>query len=334
MSNILISQSLPFYLQTTAIPNSTKVIPAGDYVLAKVSFAKKAQKLPAKYPSIQVGLPLLTDAYTEYWLSNVPVEYGSYASIQYSYNQDVLVGHILLDEADYPDLKIATQFAYQHIFELQAALAYPALLRIWNYFPAITATQTQYNRYQQFCLGRQAAIDEFKQFAYAPPAATAIGTQQAGLQIYFIAARSPGTQLENPRQTSAFLYPKQYGPVSPAFSRATFKAWSVAQHLYISGTTSIVGHQTVHVGEPLKQLDETLANLEALLQHGQHTLDLAINQVAQLSQLKVYIHDPTYFPAIKTRLDTYLQGTNVPVLYLQGDVCRADLMVEMEGIYA
>ena len=70
------------------------------------------------------------------------------------------------------------------------------------------------------------------------------------------------------------------------------------------------------------------------MQHGQHTLGLSIDQVAQLSQLKVYIHDPIYFPAIKTRLEIYLQGANVPVLYLQGDVCRADLMVEMEGIYA
>jgi chorismate lyase/3-hydroxybenzoate synthase len=277
---------------------------------------------------------LLTEAYAEYWLSDEPVQYGEYASIQYSYNREVLVGHILLDEADYPDLKTATQLAYQHIFELQLNLAYPALLRIWNYFPAITATQAQYNRYQQFCLGRQAAIDTFKQFAYAPPAATAIGTQQAGLQIYFIAARSAGLQLENPRQTSAFLYPKQYGPVSPAFSRATLKQWTNAQHLYISGTTSIVGHQTVHIGEPLKQLEETLANLAALLQHGRQALDLAINQVAQLSQLKVYIHDPTYLSAIKTRLETYLQGADIPVLYLQGDVCREDLMVEMEGIYA
>lgn len=52
--------------------------------------------------------------------------------------------------------------------------------------------------------------------------------------------------------------------------------------------------------------------------------------------LKVYLHDPTTLPAVRERLEAYLTkaGHGVDVLYLQGDVCRSDLMVEVEGIYA
>lgn len=313
----------------------------GQHVLAAVGFAGKAAMLEQDVPTFKVGLPLLAGtAQTELWLSPLPVRYGRRASITYSENGTVLFGHLLLEEADFPDFRIASQMAYQHVFELLRHAGYPCLLRMWNYFPAITTQQGEFNRYQTFCLGRQDALDAWGNFDYSPPAATAIGTAQAGLQLYFIAAKNAGMQLENPRQTSAFLYPRQYGPVSPAFSRATVKDWGQGKHIYISGTTSIVGHETLHIGNPLLQLDETLRNLQALLEHGDDTLGLPARAVPDLKQLKVYLHDPATLPQVQDRLEAYLasavasQQGKVDVLYLQGDVCRSDLMVEVEGIYA
>ena len=312
----------------------------GQNVLAAIGFAEKAAILDAQRPIFSVGLPLLAGtSRTERWLSSTPVRYGKHASITYSENGTVLFGHLLLEEADFPDFRIASQTPYQHVFELLQHAGYPCLLRMWNYFPAIVSQQGEFNRYQTFCLGRQDALDVWGNFDYAPPAATAIGTQQSGLQLYFIAAKSAGMQLENPRQTSAFLYPRQYGPVSPAFSRATVKDWGQGKHLYISGTTSIVGHETLHIGNPVAQLEETLRNLEALLGHGDTTLGLPVGAVRELTQLKVYLHDPAILPPVQAVLTDYLASTTlsqrpVEVLYLQGDVCRADLMVEVEGIFA
>jgi hypothetical protein len=56
----------------------------------------------------------------------------------------------------------------------------------------------------------------------ALPAATCIGRFDGvrRLQVYWLAAREAGLPLENPRQVSAFRYPRQYGPQSPSFSRA------------------------------------------------------------------------------------------------------------------
>lgn len=308
---------------------------AGQYLLADVSFGDKAVRLEKARPVFQVGLPLLADtAVRECWFSPVPVAYGQYASITYAENGTVLFGHLLLDERSFPDLRQASATAYQHVLELLKTSGYACLLRMWNYFPAITEQQGEVDRYQNFCLGRQDALDLHGNFDYSPPAATAIGTQQAGLQLYFIAAKSAGVQLENPRQTSAFLYPRQYGPVSPAFSRATVKDWGGVKHLYISGTTSIVGHETLHIGDPLAQLEETLRNLEALLVHGNETIGLPVRTVGELIQLKVYVHDLAGFPSIRQRMEAYFAGSSVQILYLKGDVCRADLMVEMEGLYA
>ena len=338
------ASNLPFSVVTVAA-DACIGADSGQYVLAELGFANKAAILDQERPIFQVGLPLLAGKpLCERWLSPVPVSYGKYASITYSENGTVLFGHLLLEEADFPDFRIASETAYRHVFGLLQASGYACLLRMWNYFPAITVQQGELNRYQTFCLGRQDALDAYGNFDYSPPAATAIGTQQAGLQLYFLAAKSAGMQLENPRQTSAFLYPRQYGPVSPAFSRATVKDWGQGKHIYISGTTSIVGHETLHIGDPLAQLEETLRNLEALLGHGDDTLGLPGRSVRELTQLKVYVHDLASLPVIQARMEAYFnsplaersrsQHCQPAILYLQGDVCRAELMVEMEGIYA
>lgn len=326
--------SPPFTVRMVANGNPAEVGDA-SCVLAAIGFAPQAQLLHPERPVFTVGLPRLAgNTGTEVWHSALPVSVGQYADTVYSSNGNVLFGHSLLAESAFKDLRQATTAAYRQLFELLRQQGYPYLLRMWNYFPAITEQDGALNRYQQFCLGRQAALDHYGHFACSPPAATAIGTQQAGLQVYFLAAKRGGIQLENPRQTSAFLYPRQYGPVSPAFSRATVCQWQHGVHLYISGTTSIVGHETLHIGDPLAQLDETLRNLEALLQHGAETLELPLQQVRELHQLKVYVHAPQHLPRLQARLDAYLKGSETAVLYLQGDVCRAELVVEMEGIFA
>lgn len=357
MSDPIRHSDAPFFLQTQTGSCSIEA-PDGTHLLAAVGFANAPAQRIASLPVFDVGLPLLAgDVAHELWLSHSPVRYGQHEAITYSENGEVLFGHVLLDEvgeSDDASLQALSQQAYTQIFSLLKASGYGCLIRIWNYFPAITAPNAQntqlqsedLNRYHAFCLGRQAALDAHDNFAYSPPAATAIGTRQGGLQVYFIAAKQAGVQLENPRQTSAFLYPRQYGPVSPAFSRATVKAWDKQdqyQHIYISGTASIVGYETLHVGDVKAQLQETLRNLDALLVHGDETLGLPIQHLSQIRQLKVYIHDKSKLTMIREHLDAFFaeqaafinNPTQKPViLYLQGDVCRADLLVEMEAIYA
>jgi chorismate lyase/3-hydroxybenzoate synthase len=89
------------------------------------------------------------------------------------------------------------------------------------------------------------------------------------LQIYFLAGAHPPTHLGNPRQVNAYEYPTIYGPRSPSFARATLCRSDSATHLFISGTASVVGHQSQHVGSADLQALETVTNLRALVEHAQ-----------------------------------------------------------------
>jgi chorismate lyase/3-hydroxybenzoate synthase len=236
---------------------------------------------------------------------------------------------LLLDEADYADLDAATFDAYRRIRRLVQQMDYPYLLRTWNYFPDINGLQHGEERYRAFSQGRYRALaNASTTFETTLPAACAIGTHVPGLLVYFLAARMPGKQIENPRQVSAFRYPPQYGPRSPSFSRAILKRWGVESHLYISGTASIVGHASQHPSHPLQQLDETLVNLETLLGHANRYL----KEKLRLALIKVYIRPGLPIAAIQQHLQDCL-GSGLPKrLLLTGDICRDDLLLEIEGL--
>lgn len=306
-----------------------------DGVLAAIGFSSMPQVLSHDKVVFTLAVPELDDSKTvEVWRSQTKVEFGEYSNIQYSYNGEILFGHILLSDENKHHCKETTNEAYRQIFQLLKQSGYPCLVRIWNYFSEINRDIDGLERYRSFCLGRQDALDHHGNFSYSPPAATAIGSSKVGLQIYFIAAKGSGIQLENPRQVSAFLYPRQYGVVSPSFSRATVKKWGDAQHIYISGTASILGHETMHKGDVIAQLNETLANIDALLNHGDETLTLPIQHSKNLTLLKVYLRDPRMLDIVRQQLSNYYQGSPPPLMYLQGDVCRADLLIEIEAHYA
>ncbi|MCK5902619.1 MAG: hypothetical protein KAG28_05665 [Cocleimonas sp.] len=325
--------SLPFSIQFLPVENLS-ALESDENVLAAIRFASIASAENTDKPLFSVGLPnLALSNVVEVWYSDEPIKTTALNGIQIAYNDDILFGHLLLDDTAYEDMTAASNAAYRLILETLKTLDYPYLLRLWNYFAAINEDQGDLERYKQFCLGRQQTLDQTGGFMYPPPAATAIGTSNGHLQIYFVAAKNAGLQLENPRQTSAFLYPPQYGPVSPAFSRATVKKWQDTTHLYISGTASIVGSKTCHKGDVEQQLNETLRNIEALVHHGNNTLDLPIQCFTDLSHLKVYLRDLLMLPIVEEVL-IRRYGRQLPlVLFLQGDVCRSDLLVEIEAAY-
>jgi len=314
-----------------------------EHVLAAIGFSSQAELLGQSRPVFSSGLVDLDNAtLTEVWKSPEPVKTSQTDNLMLSWNSEVLFGFIQVSEENHNNLIEATQAAYQQILGTLESSEYPKLLRIWNYFSSINDESSGLERYREFCLGRQKALDQFGNLPYAPPAATAIGTNSGDLQIYFIAARQAGIQLENPRQTPAFLYPREYGEVSPAFSRATYKPWEIKNkssqdHLYISGTASIVGHKSQHHGDAVHQLKETLGNVEALIRHGHETLDLSISRLEQVSHLKVYLRDASLLDLVKSEMEECFANIDrkkrPPILYLQGDVCREDLLVEVEAGY-
>jgi Putative translation initiation inhibitor, yjgF family len=280
----------------------------------------------------EIGVPLRAhgDDVIEVWSSIHPVERGSIGELAYACDGSALIGAIRIDERpEDARLEAAAVEAYRAFGSALAATGYRSLCRVWNFFPAIATAESGLERYRAFCRGRHLALSEFlERFEPCLPAAAAIGTHgDTGLLVYGLALRQPGTQVENPRQMSAFNYPPEYGQRSPSFSRSILKVWNGVAHLYVSGTASIVGHSTRHPNDFDRQLDETLANLDALLVAAASRTGRRFS----FSLLRVYSRPEPPLATLRARIAAHF-GERTSVLVLQGDICRPDLMLEIEGV--
>lgn len=162
------------------------------------------------------------------------------------------------------------------------------------------------------------------------PAACALGSPSGSpLSIYFLAARQAPTMIENPRQTSAYHYPPKFGRHSPIFSRACVWGSPGRSRLFVSGTASIVGHETLHRGDVVAQTRETMINIGALVEEANNLCGSSRYSLEAL-KLKVYVRRPDDLTTIESTLATIVRPTHA-VLYLQADVCREDLLVEIEA---
>lgn len=320
----------PFSIAYLDLAQSASVL-ADERVMAAIRFGTHTQADPADVRQFAVGLPELGGNHTlEVWYSRLPLQRGSTGGIQWVGNQEALLAHLLLEETAYPDLASTTYAAYRQLLAFVHRQGYPCLLRVWNYFPYINRSDNGLERYQAFCQGRhQALVAELSSFESMLPAACALGSQTPGLLIYALAARQPGSQIENPRQLSAFRYPRQYGPKSPSFSRSILKSWGAAggSHLYLSGTASIVGHVTRHRHDPIAQLHESLLNMKTLLEQAGRRAQAPF----RLALLKVYVRPAVSLTSLREPIVERF-GAELPLLFLQADICRSGLLVEIEGL--
>jgi chorismate lyase / 3-hydroxybenzoate synthase len=304
---------------------------AAEHLLATVAFGRELAD-PAAPGRMHVNValtPLLGQQPVERWLSSGPVQIQRQGLVCSSADGNHFMGVIAVDEAAHGGICEASEAAYRQIIQLQAGSAYPHMLRTWNYFGAINAGDDDEERYKQFCAGRAAALADAR--TERLPAASAIGTHAADgvLQVYWIASRLPGRALENPRQLSAYSYPRRYGPAAPTFSRAMLSADGT---LFISGTASIVGHASRHAGQLSSQVDETLENVDTLIAQA-HQLDARVPaRLGSHSIVKIYVRHVADAAAVLTRLQARY-GTTVPTIVLQGDICRRELLLEMECVH-
>lgn len=298
--------------------------------LAVIDFGEKSQ---FKNQHITIGTaPLAGCDLIEVWQTDQKIDVGKQGDIYFRKTDSFIFGQIIVDSKN-KKIDAVTKNIYKQITALQQAHDYPKMIRIWNYLPWIIRHDDDMERYQSFCVGRHQAIDTTRGFESHLPAATAVGTHDDNLIIYFIAARVDGVQIENPRQVSAFDYPEKYAPKSPAFSRAMVKQWGDFKHLYISGTASILGHETQHKNKLLEQLDECLNNIDTLVAEANSKADIGITDASRLTAIKIYLRDDASSGEVLKHARLKL-GDGVQIFVLLADICRPDLMLEIEGVFS
>ncbi|WP_076997149.1 hypothetical protein [Variovorax sp. KK3] len=286
-------------------------------------------------PTVNARVISDAGAMADVWHASEHVESGTSGVVRWRCDGHWLLGAIDLDEAaEGAGLTELAHRAYHDLFRSLQQTGCTHLLRIWNYLPRINADGGGLERYRQFNLGRQQAFVEAGQAAFeGAPAACALGIHQGALCIRFLAGRSAPMPLENPRQVSAYHYPPTYGPRSPTFSRAALAeigGGDVA--LFISGTASIVGHESVHHGDVRAQTEETLRNLEAVIGAANERCSARFSLDA--IDAVVYVRHVADAPVVRDILARRLGAgsrTMRHAVYLEADICRQDLLVEIEA---
>lgn len=205
----------------------------------------------------------------------------------------------------------------------------PHPLRIWNYIHDINAQEHGEERYRTFNSGRRAAFEALGYTLGAgAPAACALGKNSGPLQVAILSSVRPPVAIENPRQISAYHYPAQYGIKPPLFSRAACYTQGNGAHLLLlSGTASIVGHLTMHPGDVAAQTQEAIHNVEALLAAAQAKLPDRHWRLQDIHG-RVYVRHAADYPLVRPLLER--RGMH-HFSYAQADICRSDLLVEIEG---
>jgi len=284
-----------------------------------------------------VGASLFAPAGTwaDVWVADGQVEHRQHGCVRYASNGEWLHGVAEIDDAVTDGgLGAATHRAYADLFEVLARSESAHLLRLWNYITDINLETGGSERYRQFNAGRQQAFIEAERSAFeGSPAACALGTRSGPLRVYFLAGRRAPVPIENPRQVSAYHYPLAYGPRSPSFSRAAIAdVGGGRQALFISGTASIVGHETMHLGDVRRQTQESLANIGVLREIATQRAGACFD--ADRLIYTVYVRRPEDFDAVRSEFERVVGASSRAAreaLYLHADICRAGLLVEIEA---
>ena len=225
---------------------------------------------------------------------------------------------------------------------------FPQVFRTWLYQGHIVLEEGETQRYKELNRARSdffygTRFLEKYQPKDAPlraiyPASTGIGADDVDIATGCQAIKTDRDDalvvpLENPNQTSAFDYSEFYSPQSPKFARACAVKFNERCSVYVSGTASIVDQKTVFIDDPEGQTNQTLDNIAALIsgdnlaKHGVSGFDAALEDLAVA---RVYVKKPEQVEFVRNVCEKRL--ASVPVVCVYADVCRDDLLVEIEGI--
>ena len=206
------------------------------------------------------------------------------------------------------------------------------IVRQWNYIEGITHTDGKIQNYQLFNDARSAFYGSVD-WPNGYPAATGIGCSEGGVTVSVYAVKDCATvskPIDNPIQVPAHKYSgkvlkegREAVRTTPKFERARL----LDDTVLVSGTAAIKGENSEISTDPLLQSEAAIDVMEHLVAPGNIFPDCPR---FHFEAIRVYIKNEKDIPAIVSSLTAHWKG--VPIHFLMADICRPELLLELEGI--
>jgi enamine deaminase RidA (YjgF/YER057c/UK114 family) len=273
----------------------------------------------------------------------------AYTLVQYPGHREIYAAGLTIGNVS-GEILAQSQGAFDILSKILQAenMDFSNIVRQWNYVEDIVCRRNEEEgerqNYQVFNDVRTTFYAQ-SDFRHGYPSATGIGAKAGGIVLECMALDAEDhlniVPLSNPQQQDAHRYSQDVLvgiPIasvalktSPKFERAKLVSDNNSGLIYVSGTASIRGQKTVGIGDVAAQTQTTIENIAELTskQNLENTGFQAESEADPFSYLRVYVKHTSDIPQVKNICEKAYG--KVPALYVVSDICRDELLVEIEG---
>lgn len=304
-------------------------IPANQSLKIHFGGSRSACSMDEHSAALTVEVPLLAGEGSKALLNQCSIHESNGFIIGENENQMAGIACIEVDNSpEHPALEV-----YDALIKITDQRQ---IHRIWNYVPDINRECNRLENYRAFNIGRHKAFVSAYGTSYSTriSPASAVGVNGTALAVAFIAGNDVMENVENPEQTPAYSYPSEHGPKSPSFTRGSHGSVAGTPTAHLSGTSSIKGHHTIGANDLPAQYQTTIDNM--------HLVTQCLGYPDALGSGSGMRREFTFYLRNADDLDTATalfrettgQGGIACTRFLHADICRRELLLEIEGSFS
>jgi enamine deaminase RidA (YjgF/YER057c/UK114 family) len=250
------------------------------------------------------------------------------------------------NDENYDDTRKAAVDSFEMVAEIlqRENLSMNNLVRQWNFIGDILGMKEGFQNYQVFNEVRSEFYRKYRTIS-GFPAATGVGMKYGGVFLDFCALKADDTvklkAVSNPSQINAYDYGQQVlkgvtGSADsvkhpPQFERGLLFINKTGSTLFVSGTASIIGQETIGKGDINEQTIVTIENIKKVadIERIKQLTGKQDMSSGKFSLLRVYIKKQEDFNTVKDICYSHFKDS--PVIFIEADICRDDLLTEIEA---
>lgn len=275
-----------------------------------------------------------------------------YRIVEFQNHSEIYTSEIN-SELDNVSIKTNSELTFQKMKKLlkYENLEFSNIIRQWNYIENIL----DFEKSKNYNLQNYQALNNIRAEFYSKsnwingyPAATGIGMNSGKITTNFIAIKNIGNTIIFPIHSNVQSDAHKYSERvlisdknennTPKFERGKIVFYNINIDFYISGTAAIVGENTIKALDIEEQTKVTLKNIKNLVSKKNLENNIPPDfssriknnvKLNEFSNFRVYVKNETDIPKAKQICEQYISST--PAIYLVADICRENLLVEIEG---